>query len=245
MPVSVRFPGSQGIDSPHKGYSLRINTRFLEPVEGNTTPPTTPFTVALKNRQGLEDGIYQISTTQSFDNDCHVERPLYLATDSGFVKVVPEPRDNATLWRINRINTQLDTFNINSPSCNISNLVSSHAFRYRVENVGSGELLGLSRSRLTLITTKGYQDNTLKVFISPSEPPSCESGTTSTGSYKMYTILPDETSYGTLEEFYLHVGIWQLAPKGKPVVPAPVHLSSKVFPESDCSWVFDFAEGIP
>ncbi|KAL0568835.1 hypothetical protein V5O48_013138 [Marasmius crinis-equi] len=194
-----------------------------------------------KTKGTIQDGTYRITT----QGDDQYSQSLYLATDSGSVKAFPGAgHSENSLWRITRIYTPADSFNINSPvpllaspkknGKDYSSIPQVSAPRYKVENVGSGEFLGLSRSRLILITTKD-PDTPLEVAISPTPSPSNPTG------FQIYTTLPDEV-WGTLEEYYLHVGIWQLTPEGKPVIPAPILLASKVFPESDCVWGLELVE---
>ncbi|KAF9269907.1 hypothetical protein L218DRAFT_939030 [Marasmius fiardii PR-910] len=147
-------------------------------------------------RRGIEEGVYRICT-QPFDEDQDRYDKLYLSIESGFVKVFPETRDDASLWRITQIYNPIDTFNINSPSTNLLHLNSTP--KYRIENVGNREFLGLSRSlvlwpltdfesskRLTLVATKGF-DSPLEVFISP--PSKDDSGTTTQHKVCVYPFV--------------------------------------------------------
>ncbi|KAL0060235.1 hypothetical protein AAF712_012990 [Marasmius tenuissimus] len=225
--------------------SPAMTERYRDGFEPNFRPLNETeryLSFKLQTQGGIQDGTYRI-VTQGDDQE-----PLHLATESGFVKAFPASDDQAraeSLWKITRVYTSADSFNINSPvpentllarrNSNANESVRAQAKsvltamstpKYRIENVGSKEFLGLSRSRLILVTTKD-SDNPLEVEITASQ--------SSPDAYRIHTTLPDEV-WGTPEEYYVHVGVWQLTPEGKPVVPSPVLLASEVFPESDCVW---------
>ncbi|ESK94316.1 hypothetical protein Moror_8226 [Moniliophthora roreri MCA 2997] len=164
----------------------------------------------------LREGIYRIQTTH--DDDVSGEK-LYLSAQGGYVKAKPQhDSDNTSLWKVTRSRTL------------------TSGIKYTVENVGTKEKIGVSNSRLLLITIK-------EADLHPYAPPFEVSFTQSGSGYQISTTLPSD--YNSKDEFYLHLGIWQLEPWGKPVLPAPVHLSTKVFPEADCVWGLDFVSPLP
>ncbi|KAK1232845.1 hypothetical protein PQX77_004011 [Marasmius sp. AFHP31] len=219
-----------GLERPHvlsSGYFRRFDPQLSAKSRPlNETERYLSF--KLQTQGVVQDGTYRI-ITQGDDQE-----PLHLATESGFVKAFLADGDQGraeSLWKITRVYTSADSFNINSPipentllarrNSNANEAIRAQANsvltamstpRYRIENVGSKEFLGLSRSRLILVTTKD-SDNPLEVEITPSP--------SSPDIYRIHTTLPDEV-WGTPEEYYVHVGVWQLTPEGKPVVPSPV-----------------------
>ncbi|KAK7041481.1 hypothetical protein VNI00_009349 [Paramarasmius palmivorus] len=142
---------------------------------------------------------------------------LYLSADAGYVKAKAKCDDDSTLWKVVRSRTL------------------SSGVKYTIENVATKEKINVSSSRLLLITTKDAD-------LPPYAPPFEVTFSPSSSGYQISTTLPDDR--GFKDEFYFHLGVWQLEPWGKPVLPAPVHISTKVFPEADCVWSMGFVKAV-